>query len=107
MPRPKFDRNVITIIPRREHGPLIEVTWLMPLEWAGRLNDFYAETFDTPAGVEHVAVGRYSAWIEVAPHIATVAEVVDVLYDLLTSPEAQAVLAGHFPDGYQVQTLVV
>jgi hypothetical protein len=103
MPRDKYTSNTISIIPRPDYGPMIEVTWLIPLPWTGRINDFYDQLLNTPAGVENVMVGRYSAWVEVASHIATVQEVAFEIYALLNELETRAMLDEVFPQGWSVQ----
>ncbi len=101
---PKYPVNHILIIPRKMGMPVgVEITWLHALPNDGPLVRFLEETFDGPDGVEEVIMGRYSARILVADHIATVDEVAEHLYELLTDIKAQTFFAAEFPDGYEVK----
>jgi hypothetical protein len=99
----KFAANVITILPHDTQGSVVSVTWLFPLNVYYQVETAFFDLFDTPEGVESVDVGRYSATVQVAPHVATVHQVIDDLYELLTDPPFMAFLVEQFGPDVRVQ----
>lgn len=72
------------------HPDWVSVRWLQPLDRAGRgLYHLLRETLEELHGVEQVYLNRYSASIEIAPHVVDANDVAQEIVAALADPEGE------------------